>query len=274
MNNSSFADLHSEFPPTTLSLPKCVEIPEGEFLMGCQQGREDEKPVHRVWVDGFAMGIFAVTNQEFLQFVHEAPLLESYEGLHSAYRHPGSENGAVQMPACHSEECFAHPLQPVIGVNWFEAMAYCSWLSIKLGESFRLPTEAEWERAVRGGEEGQLYSWGNQAPGSLEVYRTGWRDERPQVVGLLEPNGYGLYNIGDNVHEWCLDWYDPDFYRNSHYRNPVNLTPSLRRASRGGSWRHHIKVSRCAARSGLNPSFRYTDYGFRVVRVRSQIVGI
>jgi formylglycine-generating enzyme required for sulfatase activity len=227
-----------------------------------------------VWVDRFEMGVFAVTNQEFMQFVHEGPLLDSRGGSNSATGHPGSEDGVVRMPACYSEERFAHPRQPVVGVNWFEAMAYCDWLSTRSGEFFRLPTEAEWERAVRCGEEGQLYAWGNQDPGSLEVYRTGWRDERPQVVGLLEPNAYGLYNVGDNVHEWCLDWYDHDFYQNSPYRNPVNLTSSSRRASRGGSWRHHIKVSRCAARSSLNPGYGYTDYGFRVVRVKSRMVGI
>jgi formylglycine-generating enzyme len=268
-NSSSFAIPLSRLPFASVSLPECVEIPEGEFLMGCQQGREDEKPVHRVWVDGFAMGIFAVTNQEYLQFIQDTLSGASGGGSQSADWHPGSENGAVSMPSSYAEQRFAHPRQPVVGVNWFEAMAYCNWLSNKAGESFRLPTEAEWERAVRGGEEGKLYAWGDEDPGTLEVYRTGWRDERPQMAGLLKPNAYGLYNIGDNVHEWCLDWYDPDFYKNSPYQNPVNLTPSSRRASRGGSWRHHIKVSRCAARSSLNPSFRYTDYGFRVVRVRS-----
>jgi formylglycine-generating enzyme required for sulfatase activity len=267
-NDSSFANPSSGLSFTLLSLPECVRIPEGEFLMGCQQGREDEKPVHRVWVDGFAMGIFAVTNQDYLQFIQDTTSVASYRGSQSVDGHPGSEDAAVSKPSSYADERFDHPRQPVVGVSWFEATAYCSWLSIKSGQSFRLPTEAEWERAVRGGEEGRLYAWGDEDPGTLEVYRTGWRDERPQPVGLLKPNPYGLYNIGDNVHEWCLDWYAPDFYKNSPYRNPVNLTATSRRASRGGSWRHHVKASRCAARSSLDPSFRYTDYGFRVVRVR------
>jgi formylglycine-generating enzyme required for sulfatase activity len=265
-NDSSFPSSGLSLAP--LSLPECVGIPGGEFLMGCQQGREDEKPVHRVWVDGFAMGIFAVTNQDYLQFIQEITSVAPRRRSQSVEGHPGSEDTAVATPPSYADKRFDHPRQPVVGVNWFEAMAYCNWLSVKSGQSFRLPTEAEWERAVRGGEEGKLYAWGDEDPGTLEVYRTGWRDERPQIVGQLEPNPYGLHNIGDNVHEWCLDWYDPDFYKNSPYRNPVNLTPSSRRASRGGSWRHHIKVSRCAARSSLDPSFRYTDYGFRVVRVR------
>ena len=227
--------------------PKLVTIPEGRFQMGCDQGREDEKPVHSVWVDEFAMGACTVTNSEYLQFIADTK---------------------GEMPTAFAEAGFSEPRQPVVAVNWFEATAYCNWLSRKMGAIFRLPTEAEWERAARGGLEEKLYAWGNEDPEMFEIYRTGWRDEKPQVVGLLDPNSFGIYNIGDNVHEWCLDWYRPDYYEQSPYRNPVNVEPSARRASRGGSWRHRIKVSRCAARSSLDPNFRYTDYGFRIVKVQ------
>jgi formylglycine-generating enzyme len=213
--------------------------------MGCELGRDDEKPVHKVWVDEFDLGAFTVTNAEYLRFV-------------------GDTGG--EMPFSYFEERFSDPRQPVVAVNWFEAMAYCDWLSLKTGFLFRLPSEAEWERAVRGGVDGKLYSWGDESPNTFEIYRNGWRDQRPQVVGLLEPNRFGIYNLGDNVHEWCVDWYHPDYCRAAPHRNPVSLEPSARRASRGGSWRHQIKVSRCAARSSLDPSFRYTDYGFRVVK--------
>jgi formylglycine-generating enzyme required for sulfatase activity len=213
--------------------------------MGCELGRDDEKPTHQVCVDEFALGAFTVTNAEYLRFVKDT----------------GGE-----MPFAYSEERFSHPRQPVVAVSWFEAAAYCDWLSLKTGLLFRLPSEAEWERAVRGGVDGKLYSWGNEDPNIFEIYRTGWCDERPQMAGLLEPNHFGVYNLGDNMHEWCIDWYRSDYYRDSPRQNPVNSEPSMRRASRGGSWRHHIKVSRCAARSSLNPSFKYTDYGFRVVR--------
>jgi sulfatase modifying factor 1 len=224
--------------------PKLAPIPGGEFCMGCELGRADEKPVHRVWVDAFAMGTTTVTNEQYLEFVREAER---------------------EMPKSFFEERFGDPLQPVVGITWFDAVAYCDWLTQKGRRLFRLPTEAEWEWAIRAGSESKLYAWGDENPEALEFYRTGWQDERPHVVGLREPNTYGLYDIGDNVHEWCLDWYQADFYQRSPSRNPVNLTPNSRRASRGGSWRHHIKVSRCAARSSLPPSFGYTDYGFRVV---------
>src|SRR3990172_1814396 len=126
-----------------LMLPPLVTIPAGEFQMGCERGRDDEKPVHPVWVDRFSFGVYAVTNEEYRQFIQEI----------------GGE-----MPTAFSENRFSHPRQPAVAVSWFECKAYCDWLSLKTGAIFRLPTEAEWERAVRGGREGSLYSWGNENP--------------------------------------------------------------------------------------------------------------
>ena len=214
--------------------------------MGCDQGRADERPVHPVRVDAFAMSVYTVTNRQYRFFV---------------------DRTHRQMPDAFAETQFGHPRQPVVAVSWEEANAYCRWLSGLTKETYRLPTEAEWEWAVRQKKEGRLYSWGDEDPSEFDLYRLGWRDKRPQVVGLQPPNGFGLYNLGDNVHEWCLDWYDREYYQRSPGHNPVNQTPTHRRASRGGAWRHQIKVSRCAARSSLDPSYKYTDYGFRVVKV-------
>ena len=91
-----------------------------------------------------------------------------------------------------------------------------------------------------------------------------WRDG-PEPVGQGEPNGYGLFDMCENVHEWCSDWYDPAYYAVSPAENPQGPAHGTRRASRGGAWRHHIKFSRCAARSSIPPEFRYADYGFRPV---------
>ena len=85
-------------------------------------------------------------------------------------------------------------------------------------------------------------------------------------MGLYPPNTYGLYNLGDNVHEWCVDWYDAGYYGYSPELNPRGPTSGSRKASRGGSWRHQIKVARTAARSSIPPGFKYADYGFRVAR--------
>ncbi|MCI0418975.1 MAG: formylglycine-generating enzyme family protein [Acidobacteria bacterium] len=214
--------------------------------MGCGTGRTDENPVHRVLVDAFAIGATTVTNLQYQLFAKATNEV---------------------MPPTSTNASFSDPSQPVVAVTWFGAMAYCRWLTQETGLTFRLPTEAEWEWAVRDRREKALYAWGDEPPETFKLYRTGWQDERPHRVGLQPPNRFGLYDLGDNVHEWCLDWYAPQYYQNSPLRNPVNLTPTARRASRGGSWRHRIKVSRCAARSSLSPSFAYTDYGFRVVQV-------
>jgi formylglycine-generating enzyme required for sulfatase activity len=159
---------------------------------------------------------------------------------------------------------FSHPEKPVVGVSWHDAVSYCGWLSERTGKPFRLPTEAEWERAARGGKEGEKYPWGDELP-SEKIF-PGYDVETggPVRVGLNEPNGFGLCDMSASVHEWCGDFYDPNYYRISPERNPAGPPTGLRKVSRGGSWRHRIKFSRSAARSSLNPSFQYADYGFRV----------
>ena len=173
----------------------------------------------------------------------------------------------AKLPAFWNDAAYNDPQQPVVGVSWFDAVRYCEWLGVKTGEKFRLPTEAEWERGARGAREGCLFPWGDAPPQSLPDYAERcngrWRTG-PEVVGSGRQNDYGLYNMCDNVHEWCSDWYGADYYAMSQEHNPQGPNDGERRASRGGSWRHHVKMSRCAARSSIPPDFRYADYGFRV----------
>jgi sulfatase modifying factor 1 len=224
-------------------IPALTSIPEGRFLMGSDDGMDNEKPAHRVWVSGFTMGKFPVTNKEYEIFV--------------------AERGAQQPPFC-LEAMFSHPEKPVVGVSWHDAVSYCGWLSERTGKPFRLPTEAEWERAARGGKEGEKYPWGDELPSEKIFPGYDLETGGPVRVGLNEPNGLGLCDMSASVHEWCGDFYDPNYYRISPERNPAGPPTGLRKVSRGGSWRHRIKFSRSAARSSLNPSFQYTDYGFRV----------
>ncbi len=232
---------------SSISETVCVLIPAGEFLMGCEAGQDAERPVHRIYVDAFEMAAFQVRNRDFAKFVETTG-------------HP--------LPLQWNDPNFSHPDQPVVAVSWLEAVKYCEWLSNRTDKRYRLPTEAEWERAVRGGHEGFLYSWGEELPNVRGAYNRRWtgRVEGPLPVGQDLPNPFGLYDMSENVHEWCADWFDKGYYAQSPERNPQGPATGDRRASRGGSWRHQIKVSRCAARSSLPPSFRYSDYGFRVVR--------
>ena len=215
--------------------------------MGSEQGQDDERPVHRVWVDAFEMAVFQVRNRDFQLFL-------------DATGHTPPPNW--------SDPDFCNPDQPVVAVSWFEAMNYSHWLGKMTGRAYRLPKEAEWECAARGGQEGWLYPWGNEPPQSRQEYQRRWGGEvrEPLPVGSSAPNAFGVYDLCENVHEWCADWYSPDYYAHSPARNPSGPASGTRRASRGGSWRHHVKVSRCAARSSIPPGFQYADYGFRVVR--------
>ena len=219
-----------------------IAIPAGWFRMGCDTGQDVERPVHRVWVDAFALAETQVTVAEYARF------------LDATHRPP---------PPTWNDPNFNHPEQAVTAVSWFEAMAYCEWLSEMTGSRYRLPTEAEWEHAARGGSEGKLFPWGDDAPQSRPNYGSLWQ-RGPEPVRRSEPNAYGLYEMCENVHEWCGDWFQADYYAHSPERNPQGPASGERKSSRGGSWRHHIKISRCSARSSIPPQFQYADYGFRV----------
>ena len=216
-----------------------VRIDAGWFTMGSEDGAENERPRHRVWVDAFDLAPCQVTNAEYGDFLRDSG-------------HP--------PPSTWRDPAFNDPRQPVVGVSWLDAVRYCEWLSGVTGRNFRLPTEAEWERAARGGVEGLRYPWGDDPrPEDATRWLAG-----PEPVGGGAPNAFGLHDLCENVHEWCGDWYAAGYYASSPERNPRGPESGTRRVSRGGSWRHRVKVSRCAARSSLPPEFRYADYGFRI----------
>ncbi len=222
-----------------------VELPGGTVRMGSTL-RADEQPVIEIRVESLACALTPVTNHEWSHF------------LARTGRHP---------PPFWDVERFCEPAQPVVGVSWEDAVAYCDWLSSLLGRRCRLPTEPEREYAARGGAE-TLYPWGDEPWTEGPLARGSRGTDRPLPVGATQPNGFGLYHMAENVHEWCRDWYDPHAYERAAARAdgswPEAGDGSGRRASRGGSWRHHVKVSRIAARSSLGPTAHYNDYGMRV----------
>jgi formylglycine-generating enzyme required for sulfatase activity len=213
-----------------------IDVPGGRFRMGSESGRPDERPVREVEVGAFSLGRTPVTRAQYAAFL---------------------ATGAAETPPWWLHPDFAHPDQPVVGVTWFEAASYASWLSSAVGGAWRLPTEPEWERAARGGLDQAPTPWGDALPAD-EVPEGALRG--PWVAGRGTPNAYGLCDMGTIVHEWCADRYGPE--------PAAPGDPPARRASRGGSWRHHVRWSPPAARSSLPPDFRYADYGFRVLRER------
>jgi formylglycine-generating enzyme required for sulfatase activity len=215
-----------------------VAIPPGSFLMGWDEGHPGERPRHRVHVDGFALARTAVTNRQYAPFlvVRGAP-----------------------APPFWDDRRFSDPEQPVVGVSWEDAAAFCRWLGAADGVRYRLPSEAEWERAARGGVEDARYPWGDASP-------PGTRFDRPPEAALGPTNPFGLLGLSGVCHEWCIDWADDGYYAVSPAANPRGPDAGSRRASRGGAWRHMDPWSPVAHRSSLPPGLRYSDYGFRVLR--------
>ncbi len=228
--------------------PDMVLLEGGRFVMGSESGQEDEAPPHTITLSPYCIARFAVTNREYGIFLEQA--------------------GAEAPPFWHDSR-FNHPDQPVVAVNWHEAEAYCAWLSKVLGEAYRLPTEAEREYACRGGTS-TAYPWGEGAERECGDYGRRWGEGGPELVGG-PPNPFGLCNMSDNVHEWCTDWYGKNYYARSPQADPPGPPSGVRRVSRGGSWRHKVKVTRSSARSSIDPTFRYSDYGFRIARECSRL---
>lgn len=275
-----------EIPPPPEGM---VLIPAGDFQMGSNDGYADEKPVHTVHVDAFYMDKYEVTNAEYKKFINANPDWEK-ERINARF-HAGYylfQWDGNNYPAGKAD----HPVQ----VSWYAAMAYAKWAGK------RLPTEAEWEKAARGGLSGAKYPWGDAEPdgtqGNFQImwleevfvdwgiwetvehgFDDGYVDTAP--VGSYAANGYGLYDMAGNVAEWCLDEYNSVFYSVSSAYNPLSGANSIkwiednytsvdshsRRVLRGGGYFYPDTGQRAAARGhhwALN-----TMGGIRCVRAIS-----
>jgi formylglycine-generating enzyme required for sulfatase activity len=216
-----------------------VLVPAGDFQMGSEFGEPDEVPVHRVYLDAFYMDVYEVTNSLYKKFMdetgHKPPLY-------------------WEDPRCNA------PDQPVVGVTWEDAKAYCKWAAK------RLPTEAEWEKAARGGLAGKIYPWGNEdnTPTAGGGNLQGVSGAFP--VGGFPPNDFGLHDMARNAWEWCLDWYSEGYYAKSPENNPKGPDSGEKRVLRGGSWFAGIATPLPVSyRYSIDPEDSSNLIGFRCV---------
>lgn len=237
-----------------------VLIPSGSFEMGdhFSEGRVTERPVHEVTLDAFYMDIHEVTVGQFKKFVSETGY--TYNRWNDVVKYSPADD------------------YPMVYMTWNDAMAYCDWVGK------RLPTEAEWEYAARGGLVGKRYPWGDEIDNFKANYMGDANFDGTTVVGSYPANGYGIYDMTGNVLEWCLDMYDPGFYHKGHNDPTVNplaghisveavfdnyerLESSLM-VLRGGSWSLGGTWLRLASRlNGVdtNRNQIWEDNGFRCV---------
>jgi formylglycine-generating enzyme required for sulfatase activity len=237
--------------------PEMVLIPAGEFVMGQENGGKPEKPAHRVYISEFQIAKFVVTNGEYKQFIDA-----------TGYRPPAHWQGVKSDYTLWAGAGYPPEIarQPVINVSWDDAMAYCGWLRQATGKPYRLPTEAEWEKAARGGLEQKVYPWGDEAPDHTKAWfgRQWIGTQTLREVDYGAPNGYGLYGMAGNVMQWVADWYEEKYYKKSPARDPQGPTKGLERVMRGGGWQ--LAAGRCAERHHNDLHMRSAAIGFRVAR--------
>lgn len=223
-----------------------VEIPAGEFRMGSDDS-DNEKPAHTVYLDAFEIARYPLTNLQYKAFLDANPDYKIPSGWNDRMFPVGKAN------------------HPVVNISWLDAVAYTEWLSLETGKRYRLPTEAEWEKAARG-PDGRVYPWGDEFdPGKCNVEGM-VGDTTPAGVYPQGASPNGATDMAGNVWEWCADWYDQDYYNKGENRNPQGPEKGDRRVLRGGSWSLHHDNARCAVRGRRAPAYWPINVGVRVAR--------
>ena len=252
-------------------LLRVARIPAGEFIMGADDGDDDERPAHRAYLDEFFIGVHPVTNDEYARFVREtghpspavreAPLMvprdgeQAFRELAASYAwrdgHPPGGRGG----------------HPVTLVTIDDALSYCGWLAAGTGKPIRLPTEAEWERGSRGTVAHGRYPWGDELDPSCANFLADPAEKRQRgtvPVGSYPPNGFQLFDMAGNVWQWVSDWYAPDYYERSQYLNPQGPDYGTLRIIRGGAWVSEGSYLRCAHRHKVPEDSYSYSIGFRI----------
>ncbi len=226
----------------TAPAAEMILIPGGEFLMG-GDGEDDHMPIHKVYVDTFYMEKYEVTNAQYHAFCKE------------------TGRKLPELWGMNEFRCgLDFPDHPVVGISWGDAEKYAEW------SGKRLPTEAEWEYAARGGLSGEKYPNGDTIDSTTANYHRSGKSAGTVSVGSYPPNGYGLHDMTGNVVEWVADYYDEDFYETSPYKNPKGPEKGKFRVIRGGGWHSGPYCSRVDFRNAILGGWIDFNVGFRCAK--------
>ena len=244
--------------------------------MGSDSGLDTEKPARQIHINAFLIDDCPVTNNQFKQFVKDCPQWQKEAGIDrffNTYYLYTWRKGLIYPKGKRDH--------PAVYMNWYAAAAYCNWRSRNEGfeecydedndftcnfdaNGYRLPTEAEFEKAARGGQETALYPWGDTIDKSKGNYDNHIGDTTE--IASYPPNGYGLYDMSGNIGHWCQDWFDPAYYQSSPDKNPTGPTTGTHRVYKGGSWGNTDNYQRITCRFWMLPTNINPDFGFRCVR--------
>ncbi len=222
-----------------------LPVPSGSFLMGYNDGEDDERPIHNVLVNSFYLGKYVITQEQWFD------LMETRPWLNLEY-------------VCSGDHF------PVVNVNWYDVKAFIGKLNKISGENFRLPTETEWEYACRAGSKTKFIHGNTRA----NLYRFAWyydnafrkKEMYAHEVGTLKPNNWGFYDMTGNVYEWCSDWYSRNYYNKSPVQNPQGPMYGKYKVVRGGDWARNDYFLRVASRRYYSPHYKDINVGFRLAK--------
>lgn len=256
-----------------------VYVPAGAFKMGDNfgDGEARERPVHIVELDAFYIGKFEITNGEWRKF-RDDPGYDDPKFWPAGRPAPKDQIPYWKDPRNHGGGTPDSDPYPVLGVNWDSATAYCAWLSAKTGKHYRLPTEAEWEKAARGTDQ-RRYPWGNTIDHTYANYVGAQPFDTGSIVGFYDgavhgefhthsnASPYGALDMAGNVMEWVQDWYARDYYASSPRKNPKGPAEGAYKVLRGGTFFEEPFDLRAYAREAAWPSFQaHRMVGFRAAR--------
>ncbi len=256
-------------------------VAAGEFLMGdnFDEGNSDEIPVHTVFLDAYYIGQNKITNFEYSRFIKDGRYTNELYWTAGGFGEHGDEPDYWRDFEHRGGGISGNENYPVVGISWFEAMAYCSWLSEKTGFTYRLPTEAEWEKAARGTTQFR-FPWGNEIDNSYAAYDYGASRNFYSLASAGFYNGmtygsfvtsnnaspYGAYDMAGNISEWCLDWYDYKYYSVSPEKDPRGPDSGTSRVLRSGGYVDSAYYQRASSRHKMGAHFKSYKTGFRCVR--------